>query len=211
MPVPVDTALPNAAATNGAAAAAANGTVATAADRAAGSDTQAAPKRLAVAGLSIKLGPVGALTDVDLAVGAGELVVVTGEPGSGKTTLVRCIAGDLAPAAGEITLDGRRVSAGGSARKQGIAVVWQDLELCDNLDVAGALLLGQERRGLMLSPSRFYARAAALLARLDLPFANPTQPVSALTGGQRQLLAIAKAVIAKPSLLVLDEPTAPRA
>ena len=206
MPVPVESALPNAAAANGTTAAAGNGSAA-AADHAAIVGPRGVP-RLEIARVSANLGPVEALTEVDLEVGAGELVVVTGEPGSGKSTLMRCIAGDLTLAAGEITLDGRRVNGGGSAQRQGIAVVWQDLELCDNLDVAGALLLGQERRGLILSPSRFHASAAELLARLQLPITDTNQPVSALPGGQRQLLAIAKAVIANPSLLVLDEPTA---
>jgi signal transduction histidine kinase/ABC-type multidrug transport system ATPase subunit len=164
--------------------------------------------RLELSGLSVNLGPVGVISEVDLRVDPGELVVITGEPGSGKTTLVRCIAGDLTPASGEVSLDGQRVTPGVPAGRQGIAVVWQDLELCDNLDVAGALLLGQERRGLMFSPSRFRASAAALLERLQLPIADASQPVSALSGGQRQLLALARAVSANPRLLVLDEPTA---
>jgi signal transduction histidine kinase/ABC-type multidrug transport system ATPase subunit len=145
-----------------------------------------------------------ALRDVSLTVGAGELVAVTGEPGSGKTTLVRCIAGEAEPVCGEVTLaldaeavEGRR-----------LAVVWQDLELCDNLDVAGELMLGQERRRLMFSPSRLHAAAAAVLERLQIPIADTTRLVGSLSGGQRQMLAVAKAASRAPRILVLDEPTA---
>jgi signal transduction histidine kinase/ABC-type multidrug transport system ATPase subunit len=161
---------------------------------------------LRVSGLTVSFGRLRALSDVNLTVGAGELVAVTGEPGSGKTTLVQCIAGEHEPVAGEVALDGERVHGGVGG--QGIAVVWQDLELCDNLDVAGELLLGQERRRLMLSPSRVHAAAVAVLARLEIPIADTTQLVGSLSGGQRQMLAVAKAISRGPRVLVLDEPTA---
>jgi D-xylose transport system ATP-binding protein len=102
---------------------------------------------LTVANVSVRFGPVRALDGVDLTVRSGELVALAGENGAGKTTLVRCIAGDVAPATGEIQLAGRRVHAEpASADKHGIAVVWQDLALCDNLDIAANVLLGQERK-----------------------------------------------------------------
>jgi signal transduction histidine kinase/ABC-type branched-subunit amino acid transport system ATPase component len=169
----------------------------------------AAPEPLlTAAGLSVSFGPVPALTGVDLAVGASELVAVAGEPGAGKTTLVRCLGGDIVPDAGEIRLAGRPLPAvAGAGGGAGIAVVWQDLELCDNLDVAGNLLLGQETRRLMLSDARFHARAAAILDRLDIPIRDTTQLVGHLGGAQRQLLAIARAVNRDPRILVLDEPT----
>jgi signal transduction histidine kinase/ABC-type multidrug transport system ATPase subunit len=156
-----------------------------------------------VSGLSVNHGRLRALSDVNLTVGAGELVAVTGEPGSGKTTLVRCLAGDAEPLAGEITLAGAplRLAAGAAA------IVWQDLELCDNLDVAGQLLLGQERRRQLFSPSRAHASAASLLARLEIPIHDTTRLVGSLSGGQRQMLAVAKALSRDPRLLVLDEPT----
>ncbi len=163
--------------------------------------------RLRVSGLHLNLGPVEAITGIELQVGPGELVAITGEPGSGKTTLMRAIAGDLAHDGGTIAIDGRVCSPTGGERP-GVALVWQDLELCENLDVADALLLGEERRRLILSPLRFHATAASLLRRLEIPIRDTTMPVASLTSGQRQLLAIAKAVNRRQRLLLLDEPTA---
>ena len=106
--------------------------------------TGAAPL-LTVSGLSLSYGRLRALDDIDLSVRSGELVALAGENGAGKTTLVRCIAGDVVPASGEIYLGGKRVppDPGGAARL-GVAVVWQDLALCDNLDIAANIMLGQE-------------------------------------------------------------------
>jgi len=164
---------------------------------------------LQVSGLSVGFGPVTALTDAELTIGPGELVALAGEPGAGKTTLVRCVAGDLAPATGEIALEGRPVPASaGTSGRRGIGVVWQDLELCENLDVAGNLLLGQETRRLMFSQSRFHGAAASLLAELNIPVRDTTQLVGSLSAGQRMLVAVARAVSQAPRLLVLDEPTA---
>jgi signal transduction histidine kinase/ABC-type multidrug transport system ATPase subunit len=164
---------------------------------------------LTVSGLSVSFGPVRALDGVDLSVRPGELVALAGENGAGKTTLVRCIAGDITPASGEIVLAGRKVAADpvGLAR-QGISVVWQDLALCDNLNVAANVLLGRETRRLLLSESRFHAAAASLLARLGIPLSDTTRNVRSLSGGQRQLVAVARAMSRSPRLLALDEPTA---
>jgi signal transduction histidine kinase/ABC-type multidrug transport system ATPase subunit len=168
-----------------------------------------APPLLAVDGLSVNFGPFRALSDVDLRIAPGELVALAGEPGAGKSTLVRCIAGDIAPASGEILLGDRPVPADpGGASRRGISVVWQDLALCDNLDVAGNVLLGQETNRLMISDSRFHAAAAALLEVVNIPIRDTTRLVGALSGGQRQLVALARAVSSAPQLLVLDEPTA---
>ena len=90
-----------------------------------------------MSGLAVRFGPLTALQGVDLGVRAGELVALAGENGAGKTTLVRCIAGDIAPTSGVIALDGRPVPPGPlAAKRRGISVVWQDLALCDNLDIA---------------------------------------------------------------------------
>jgi signal transduction histidine kinase/ABC-type multidrug transport system ATPase subunit len=164
---------------------------------------------LTVGGLSANFGPVRALSEVDLRIAPGEVVALAGEPGAGKSTVVRCIAGDITPARGEIMLGDRPVPADpGAASRRGISVVRQDLALCDNLDVAGNVLLGQETNRLMLSDSRFYAAAAALLEGVNIPIRDTTRLVGSLSGGQRQLVALARAVSSAPQLLVLDEPTA---
>src|SRR6266581_8977985 len=125
---------------------------------------------LTVSGLSLSYGQLRALEDINLSVQSGELVALAGENGAGKTTLVRCIAGDVVPASGEIYLGGKRVPADpAAAARQGVAVVWQDLALCDNLDIASNILLGRETRRLLLSDTRFHAAAASLLAELRIP------------------------------------------
>jgi len=164
---------------------------------------------LTVSNLSVSFGPVHALRGVDLAVRPGELVALAGENGAGKTTLVRCIAGDVPPASGEIQLAGRRVHAHpGAAAKHGIAVVWQDLALCDNLDIAANIMLGRESRRLLWSETRLHQVAADLLAELKIPLKDTTRSVSTLSGGQRQLVAVARAMGRRPRLIALDEPTA---
>jgi signal transduction histidine kinase/ABC-type multidrug transport system ATPase subunit len=167
------------------------------------------PPLLRVSGLSVNFGPVRALAGVNMTIGEGELVALAGEPGAGKTALVRCVAGDIAPDGGEISVAGRPVPVGpGGGGRRGIGVVWQDLALCENLNVAENLLLGQETRRLMVSDSRFHAAAASLLESLKIPIRDTTRLVGTLSAGQRQLVALARAVSHAPALLVLDEPTA---
>jgi signal transduction histidine kinase/ABC-type multidrug transport system ATPase subunit len=169
----------------------------------------AAAPLLTVSGLSVSYGWLRALEDVNLTVRTGELVALAGENGAGKTTLVRCIAGDVVPASGEVFFAGRRVPADqAGAVKLGIAVVWQDLALCDNLDVAANIMLGRERPRLLRSDTRFHMAAASLLASLRIPLSDTTRNVRALSGGQRQLVAVARAMGREPRLLALDEPTA---
>ncbi|HEX3751454.1 MAG TPA: ATP-binding cassette domain-containing protein, partial [Streptosporangiaceae bacterium] len=164
---------------------------------------------LSVSGLSVRYGMVQALDGVNLTVRPGELIALAGENGAGKTTLVRCIAGDITPTQGEIFVSGRRVAPEpAAAARQGVAVVWQDLALCENLDVAANVLLGRESRRGMFSESRFHRTAAALLDDLKIPIRDTTRRVSALSGGQRQLVAVARAMGRQPRLLALDEPTA---
>src|ERR1700758_5138328 len=163
---------------------------------------------LTVSGLEVRFGAVRALNSVNLTVQPGELIALAGENGAGKTTLVRCIAGDIAPASVEIFLAGKKVPADPrAAARQGIGVVWQDLALCDNLDVAANILLGQEPPRLMLSESRFHAAAAQVLKSLQIPLRDTTRSIRTLSGGQRQLVAVARAMRHRPLLLALDEPT----
>lgn len=163
---------------------------------------------LAVEHLSAGYGAVQALRDVDLEVREGEVLAVAGENGAGKSTLVRCVAGDLAPWQGTIQVGGRRMAPSPrSAAAAGVAVVWQDLALCENLDVAANLLLGQERGPMLVSEARAHEEAARLVAELGIPLDDTYRPVSNLSGGQRQLVAVARAMRSEPRLLILDEPT----
>jgi ABC-type multidrug transport system ATPase subunit/signal transduction histidine kinase len=164
---------------------------------------------LSVRGLVADYGARRALIGVDLDIQRGEVVALAGENGAGKSTVVRCVAGDMAASTGEILLDGTRIRVGtGAVARRGVAVVWQDLALCDNLDVASNLLLGKEDRRILLSDAKFHRLASSLLASLSIPIADTTRPVASLSGGQRQLLAVARAMRDRPRLLILDEPTA---
>jgi len=168
-----------------------------------------APVLLRVEDLSVSYGSVRALDGVHLDVRQGQVVALAGENGAGKSTLVRCIAGDMAPSRGQILVSGRRLPATpAAASRWGVSVVWQNLALCPNLDVAANLLLGGERSRLLLSDTRFHAAAGRLLDDLHIPLRDTTRLVSSLSGGQRQLVAVARAMRDRPQLLVLDEPTA---
>jgi D-xylose transport system ATP-binding protein len=172
---------------------------------------------LALKGISKSFGPVQALSDVNFEVQAGEVVALVGDNGAGKSTLVKTIAGIHRPDDGQLFFEGREVTVAspGDAVALGIATVYQDLALCDNLDVVENLYLGQERRGegvgtvtRQLDENAMERRTAELLNRLAVTIVDLRSEVGTLSGGQRQQVAIARSLLGAPTLVVLDEPTA---
>jgi ABC-type sugar transport system ATPase subunit len=166
---------------------------------------------LSLAGVNKRFGAVQALTDVSLEVAAGEVVALVGDNGAGKSTLVKVISGVHQPDSGDITFDGRKVSVSGPSAAQalGIATVFQDLALCDNLDVVANLFLGQElRTGPVMDEVSMEKEAWRLLRTLSAKIPSVRIPIAALSGGQRQTVAIARSLVGDPKIVMLDEPTA---
>ncbi|MEV0634131.1 ATP-binding cassette domain-containing protein [Streptomyces sp. NPDC050619] len=166
---------------------------------------------LALRGISKRFGAVQALTEVELEVHAGEVVALVGDNGAGKSTLVKTIAGVHPIDEGVIEWEGRPVSIDRphDAQGLGVATVYQDLALCDNLDVVGNLYLGREllRRG-VIDEVTMEKNARELLATLSIRIPSVRIPIASLSGGQRQVVAIARALIGEPKVVILDEPTA---
>jgi D-xylose transport system ATP-binding protein len=157
-------------------------------------------------------GSVEALTDVDFEVAPGEIMALVGDNGAGKSTLIKCIAGTHTPDSGQIFFEGREVHINGpkDAARLGIEVVYQDLALCDNLDVVQNMYLGREaNRFQILNEAVMEQSTAATLKSLAVTtIKSIRQPVATLSGGQRQSVAVAKAVQWNSKLVILDEPTA---
>ncbi len=166
---------------------------------------------LALRGVSKRFGAVQALTDVELEVHAGEVVALVGDNGAGKSTLVKTIAGVHPIDDGVIEWEGRPVTVNRphDAQNLGIATVYQDLALCDNIDVVGNLFLGREikRRG-VLDEVEMERRSRELLQTLSIRIPSVRIPIASLSGGQRQVVAIARSMLGEPKLVILDEPTA---
>ncbi len=167
---------------------------------------------LEATGINKSFGPVHVLHDVDFAVYPGTVTALIGDNGAGKSTLIKCIAGIHSTDTGTLRFDGEDVAIGNprDAFDLGIKVVYQDLALCDNLDIVQNMFLGREilRRG-VLDEHAMEMSARQTLASLSVRTVKSVrQPVASLSGGQRQTVAIAKAVLGHSRLVVLDEPTA---
>ncbi|MGC0315499.1 ATP-binding cassette domain-containing protein [Kitasatospora acidiphila] len=166
---------------------------------------------LALHNVSKRFGAVQVLTGVDLEVHAGQVVALVGDNGAGKSTLVKTIAGVYTIDEGGIEWEGRKVTLTRpqDATALGVATVYQDLALCDNLDVVANLFLGRELlRGGRLDEVAMEKKAKELLDTLSIRIPSVRIPVAALSGGQRQVVAIARALIGDPKIVILDEPTA---
>ena len=166
---------------------------------------------LSLRGITKRFNAVEALVDVDLEVNAHEVVALVGDNAAGKSTLAKVIAGVLQPDAGFIEIDGEPVTipSPGAAHGLGIATVFQDLALCENLDVTSNIFLGRElRTGPAIDDARMENVARGILRDLTSRIPSVRTPVKALSGGQRQSVAIARTLIGSPRIVVLDEPTA---
>ena len=170
---------------------------------------------LALRGFSKSFGPVRALHEVDFEVDAGEIVALVGDNGAGKSTLIKAIDGVQPPDSGEAYFEGKqvRISSPQAAEHLGIATVFQDLALCDNLDVVANLFLGKEEvDGVpvhVLDEVEMEQRSNQLLKDLSVTTLGSVRTeVGSLSGGQRQSVAIARTLIGQPKVVLFDEPTA---
>jgi ABC-type sugar transport system ATPase subunit len=167
---------------------------------------------LALRSVSKRFGAVQALTDVDLVVPAGQVTALVGDNGAGKSVLIKCIAGIHHPDGGQIYWEGRPVHlrTPRDAAALGIETVYQDLALCDNLDIVQNMFLGREKtRYTLLDEENMELSARETLSSLSVTTVRSIrQPVASLSGGQRQAVAIARAVLWNSKLVIMDEPTA---
>jgi len=173
----------------------------------------AEPPVLELRGISKAFGSVQALTDVDLEVKRGEVMALVGDNGAGKSTLIKCVAGIHQADEGEIYFEGNQVHISGpkEAANLGIEVVYQDLALCDNLDVVQNMYLGREAHNavqVLREPVMEQRTAETLKSLRVTTIRSIRQQVATLSGGQRQSVAVARAVMWNSKLVILDEPTA---
>lgn len=181
----------------------------------AGSASPPPTPRVVMEGITKQFGTIRALQGVDLHLAEGEVLGLVGDNAAGKSTLTKILAGAEVPDSGRILIDGDPVSFGSpaDARRLGVEMVYQDLSLCDTIDVAGNLFLGREpMRHLagipFLDRPRMHREARQLLDALSIRVQNTRSPVQRLSGGQRQSIAICRAVSFQPKILIMDEPTA---
>ena len=174
--------------------------------------TEAAPPLLELRGVSKVFGPVRALSHVDLTVEAGKVTALAGDNGAGKSVLIKTVSGLWEPAEGQILWEGKPVHfhSPKDAEAHGITTIYQDLALCDNLDIVQNMFLGHEglRRRLLDETSMELAARQTLADLHVTTIRSIRQPVASLSGGQRQSVAVAKAVMQAAKLVIMDEPTA---
>jgi len=168
---------------------------------------------LRLEGVSKNFGPVQALSDIDLDIPAGQVTALIGDNGAGKSVTIKTIAGIHAPEHGQIFWDGKpvRIRTPREAAALGIETVYQDLALCNNLDIVQNMFLGRERvnERVFLDEESMEKAAGETLSSLAVTTVRSIrQPVASLSGGQRQSVAIAKAVLWDAKLVIMDEPTA---
>ena len=170
------------------------------------------PPLLELRGIGKNFGPVRALSDINLTIPVGQVTALVGDNGAGKSTLIKTISGIWQPDEGEIFWGGRPVHLHSpkAATDLGIATVYQDLALCDNLDIVQNMFLGREElKHLQLDEIGMELAAKQTLADLSVVTVRSIrQPVGSLSGGQRQAVAVAKAVMQQAQLVIMDEPTA---
>ena len=167
---------------------------------------------LSLRGINKSFGPVHVLKNVDFDAYAGQVTALVGDNGAGKSTLIKCIAGIYQAEEGEFIFEGNKVEVTGprDATALGIEIVYQDLALCDNLDIVHNMFLGREvKKGVVLNESNMESLARKTLDGLSVRTVKSIrQNVSSLSGGQRQTVAIARAVLWNSKVVILDEPTA---
>ena len=175
----------------------------------------AIPDRVRMTGISKRYGPIQTLHDVSLRLAPGEVLGLVGDNGAGKSTLSKVLSGAVVPDSGTIEIDGQVVhfTSPADARAAHVEMVYQDLSLCDTVDVAGNLFLGREPHrkvaGLkLLDKRRMHSDAKAMLEKLGIVIADTRLMVENLSGGQRQSIAIGRAASFEPKVLIMDEPTA---
>ncbi|WP_374425336.1 ATP-binding cassette domain-containing protein [Paracoccus sp. (in: a-proteobacteria)] len=165
---------------------------------------------MSLRGIKLTFGSHQALRGVDLDIRPGECLALLGDNAAGKSTLSKVISGTYIPDEGTITVEGETVRFAGpnDARSRHIEMVFQDLALCDHIDVVGNLFLGREiRKGPFLDQRAMLTRAHEMLSALEIRIPRLTAKVEKLSGGQRQAIAIARAASFQPKVLIMDEPT----
>jgi D-xylose transport system ATP-binding protein len=168
-----------------------------------------------VKGISKSYGAVRALRHADFTVRAGEVVAIAGDNGAGKSTLLKILSGIISSDGGEILFEGTPVAIHSptAATKLGIQTVYQELSLCGNLDTVENIFLGREHRNkfwgfFRLSRPKMERDARSMLDELEIRIEKIDSPVSMLSGGQRQCVAVCRAILGNPKVVILDEPTA---